>query len=147
MTRHTSARTFKLALDKWATSSETRTREVSHAFMRTMANEIITGGSFGPGTPVDTGNARGSWVFGVGKPPEDAGNTAASGVSNAISTAPVGQPWVLANHVRYIRALEYGHSGQAPQGMVRVVVRKSKLILDLVSKMVRAIRRDQGIRV
>jgi hypothetical protein len=147
MTVHRSARSFNLALDKWATSSETRTREVSHAFMRTMANEIITGGSFGPGTPIDTGNARGSWVFGVGKAPADAGNTASAGVQGAIGTAPLGQTWVLANHVRYIRALEYGHSKQAPQGMVRVVVRKSRLILDLVSKMVRAIRRDQGIRV
>lgn len=136
---HRTPQSFKVALNSWSASTEARARATTRAFMQTVASEIIVGGSFGPGTPVDTGFARASWVFGVGAAPTSPG-MGPGGVQSAIAAAPLGPTWVLANHTPYIRALEYGHSKQAPQGMVRVVVRKSKLIFKLVADMVRAVR-------
>lgn len=79
-------------------------------------------------TPVDTGRARGNWQAGVGTPP--AGETDRTGASAALEqiTGEV-ESWdaenvaiYLVNNVPYIVPLEDGHSGQAPQGMVKISV-------------------------
>lgn len=45
-----------------------------------------------------------------------------------------GETFTISNSVPYIRALEYGHSSQAPNGMVRITMAEW---LDIVSKAVR----------
>ena len=78
-------------------------------------------------TPVDTGRAKGNWQCTVGSPATDeidrldkSGSTVMAEVKQNVPKA--GNVVWLANNVPYIRALEYGHSKQAPEGMVRIAV-------------------------
>lgn len=76
-------------------------------------------------TPVDTGRARASWVISVGSINTSVAPEAASGqkvvtADPSIPAVQVGQVAYVTNSLPYIRALEYGHSAQAPAGMVRL---------------------------
>ena len=83
-------------------------------------------------TPVDTGRARGNWVFGVGSP--DASTTENTDKSGAktiskmigqIGRTGAGGVTYITNNLPYIKRLESGRwSGQAPNGMVRLTVRE-----------------------
>ncbi len=69
-------------------------------------------------TPVDTGFARAQWF------PVINGRQTAETVTLATFTfdgMKLGDTIGIANNASYILKLEYGHSGQAPQGMVRPV--------------------------
>ncbi|HEX9239206.1 MAG TPA: hypothetical protein VF910_00950 [Candidatus Bathyarchaeia archaeon] len=65
-------------------------------------------------TPIDTGNARSGWFR---SPP---------GLSE------FGTEQVIGNDVRYIVALEYGHSKQAPEGMARITAEESQQRMDAI---------------
>lgn len=77
-------------------------------------------------TPVDTGRARANWNTNVGL--VDASiQTDATDADLSIrkflgimSHYKVSEDVYLSNNLPYIRALEYGHSKQAPAGMVRI---------------------------
>src|SRR5690606_26492885 len=75
-------------------------------------------------TPVDEGTARGNWQTSVGQPKtgtiDRVGADAAIAEVNAAVPDEAGQVVYLSNDLPYIRKLEYGHSDQAPQGMVRL---------------------------
>lgn len=60
-------------------------------------NQVISG------TPIDQGRARAGW--------------------SAAAPPKIGKIYKMTNNVEYIIPLEYGHSQQAPQGMVRVAAR------------------------
>jgi len=85
-------------------------------------------------TPVDTGRARASWRIGIGAPDLSCEPPGSHG-----SGIPIGQtaklkgltlqdlaraPIYITNSVEYIVPLEYGHSKQAPSGMVRLTAVK-----------------------
>lgn len=76
-------------------------------------------------TPVDTGHARRNWVPSVGAPHsgEVADIRAHEDGVMAVLTYKLGDGalWV-ANGVPYIRALNYGHSQQAPAGFVEAAI-------------------------
>lgn len=101
-------------------------------------------------TPVDTSRALSNWIATKNSPannsvlaysPGQAGSTRGSSISAAlaaaiaiISRAQPGESIFLTNNLRYIRALNDGHSKQAPAGFVEraeliggQTVRKSKL--------------------
>lgn len=72
-------------------------------------------------TPVDTGRARANWFLAEGSPriettesttPENHGSVALTGRSTIFIT----------NSLPYIVPLEYGHSSQAPYGMLRIAI-------------------------
>lgn len=75
-------------------------------------------------TPVDTGRARGNWQASIGSPATglSSGMDARTVLSEAEAVAQMapGSVFFLTNNLPYIRRLEYGHSSQAPHGMVRV---------------------------
>lgn len=80
-------------------------------------------------TPVDTGRARANWGVMVGSP--YAGATDAVDKTGAATMAAMmaavrawnGQGTVyMCNNLQYSIPLEYGHSKQAPGGMVRVTI-------------------------
>ena len=75
-------------------------------------------------TPVDTGHARGQWQIGrsLHRSPGP-GNTDAGWVK-------AGKPVFISNNAEYILALEYGHSKQAPHGMVRIAVQMFKSFIN-----------------
>jgi hypothetical protein len=87
-------------------------------------------------TPVDTGFARANWF------PTLNGQMAAGGGGAVVATvsfsgARLGDTLGMVNNTEYIRALEYGHSQQAPQGMVRVTARQWPTIVKETAMRVR----------
>lgn len=92
-------------------------------------------------TPVDTGRARGNWQTSVSAPKDgqserlDPSGGAALAEVNASTPPGAGQVTYLANNLPYIERLEYGHSKQAPNGMVRINMdRVSKMVEKAVAK-------------
>lgn len=93
-------------------------------------------------TPVDTGNAAGGWFalinsrgFQKSSYGHDLGITAA--LQDALPQAAKvkwGDVFFLGNNVEYILPLEYGHSKQAPSGMVRVTVARLPAIVEQYAK-------------
>jgi hypothetical protein len=88
-------------------------------------------------SPVDTGRFRANWNVSYGAP--DLSTTANTSPTRAMQEVakvdglPVGGIVYLVNGLPYARELEYGHSKQAPQGMVRVAaVRFSSFVQQAV---------------
>ena len=114
-----------------------------------LRDNVIVGGPYSPGTPVDTGFARANWWMDVndrgGTPPNlPQGESLPAGavqqgpetIGLAITGLKAGDVFGLNNGAEYIEALEFGHSGQAPEGMVRVTVAAGQDILDQAVKRV-----------
>jgi len=89
-----------------------------------------------PAPPGYTGGRfKSNWLVAIGSIPE--GTTVAIDVSAAITRveaetlgAKAGDVIYLVNNLPYARALEYGHSTQAPVGMVRLTVQEFGAIVD-----------------
>lgn len=84
-------------------------------------------------TPVRDGIARASWRISIGGPDlsNEEGNTGALpdpmlqlNKVGSLSLDEMEQGIFITNTVSYILDLEYGHSQQAPQGMVRVALKE-----------------------
>lgn len=88
-------------------------------------------------SPVDTGRFRANWRVGIGAPDtstseatdKDGSSTIRSGQA-AIAGAEPGQSIAMTNSLPYARALEYGHSTQAPAGMVAITAMELPHIVD-----------------
>lgn len=78
-------------------------------------------------TPVDTGRARASWgvdsEWGTYVADEDGKGENQIGKVTP-QACEMKRVWYIYNNLKYIRSLEYGHSKQAPQGMVRLSVKE-----------------------
>lgn len=112
-----------------------------------LAENVVVGGRYSPGTPVDIGFARASWWLGVNRPgppvqpASPPGGTLAPGIDPAqLAAARAGDILYLSTNCAYIRPLEYGHSGQAPQGMLRLAVAAAQNMLDDNARDLRARR-------
>lgn len=80
-------------------------------------------------TPVDTGRARANWQVAIGSIPagtlelnDKSGTATISRVTAATLALKAGDLIYLVNNLEYARPLEYGHSKQAPAGMVRLTL-------------------------
>lgn len=80
-------------------------------------------------SPVDTGRFKGNWQVAIGSIPsgtlqvdDKAGTATIAKVTAETLNLRAGQTITLVNNLEYARALEYGHSKQAPNGMVRLTV-------------------------
>lgn len=75
-------------------------------------------------TPVDTGRARAGWDITVSDPTQYLPPPGQYGDKGPPSGVEIhgDQPVYVVNNVEYIEALEYGHSKQAPAGMVRISI-------------------------
>lgn len=78
-------------------------------------------------SPVDTGRFKGNWQVAIGSIPagtleinDKSGTATVAKVTAATLGLHAGQVIYLVNNLAYARALEYGHSKQAPNGMVRL---------------------------
>lgn len=106
------------------------TKKLANKTVRKVALDMLT--RIVERTPVDTGRARGNWVIGIGNPvmtydpdlkDKDGGPTVNKGLGElADFDASQGQSIFITNSVPYIVPLEYGHSKQQPEGMVRVTM-------------------------
>lgn len=110
------------------------------ALLSEIAENIVVGGEFSPGTPVRTGAARGSWflafnadaVGGGGADPTGMGTLSAIS-AQALRVKP-GMTVYLVSNLVYIYALEYGSSTQAPQGFIRLTAASAHAIAKKVAK-------------
>jgi hypothetical protein len=80
-------------------------------------------------SPVDTGRFKGNWQVAIGSIPDGtlqlddkAGTATMAKVTAVALQLEAGQVIYLVNNLPYAQALEYGHSKQAPQGMVRLTI-------------------------
>jgi hypothetical protein len=88
-------------------------------------------------TPVDTGRLRGNWQTTINSPaPGEASRQSADGaIAEAVANlgSLVDVVW-FTNNLPYAEAIEYGHSKQAPEGMVRRHVAMWKRIVEAKAK-------------
>lgn len=90
-----------------------------------LAKQIYTGVVMR--TPVRTGSLRASWRAAVGQPDmskvtHDNPNSPLAPPSFPLTSIPPYSKVYISNSHKYVLPIEYGWSGQAPQGMVRVTL-------------------------
>ena len=80
-------------------------------------------------SPVDTGRFKGNWQVAIGSIPagtlsinDKSGTATIAKVTAEALNMKAGDVIYLVNNLPYARALEYGHSKQAPAGMVRITI-------------------------
>lgn len=88
-------------------------------------------------TPVDTGRARGNWQFSIGAPAagtldvvDKDGSAAMARIEGDSLLFKAGETAYIVNNLPYAIPLEYGHSDQAPGGMVRVTLARFEQIIE-----------------
>lgn len=99
----------------------------------TIAEALVVGNAYGPGTPVDTGFARDSWSVGINGPapggpprpepgrPHGAGRGylgALPSLTRDLMSVRAGDVVEFANAAEYFPGLEQGSSQQAPAGVI-----------------------------
>jgi hypothetical protein len=121
-------------VNNWADKAERRMEEAIRKIALSVFREVILM------SPVDTGRFRGNWQVAINSMPQGtveiddkSGSISISKADAAAMQLKVGQAIYLVNNLPYARALEYGHSKQAPSGMVRVTVRRWKPIVEQVA--------------
>ncbi len=79
-------------------------------------------------SPVDTGRFRSSWFGAIGSPSDfvsdNSQRDAVGELSIMLGGLRVGDVFYYTNNMPYASALEYGHSDQAPSGVVRLTARQ-----------------------
>lgn len=131
---------FRAELTGWNTKVYGRMDLVVRRVSMVLVQNIVVGGAYGPGTPIDTGFARASWWVSVGtdsrttagpaKPRGkgqrdefgDGSEDFATAMTVLAGVRAGGGTIYILNDAAYIVPLEYGWSKQAPVGMVRIVL-------------------------
>ena len=95
-------------------------------------------------TPVDTGRLRGNWFMSQGSSSNKtsnvndvSGSEAISRVQSLVGALKGGRVTFLTNNLPYAEAIEFGHSKQAPTGMVRKNVARFQRIVNTQALKVR----------
>ncbi len=88
-------------------------------------------------SPVDTGRFKGNWQFTVGAPSnqsidtfDKAGHETIAILVAEVSKLEAGQVAYIVNNLVYGIPLEYGHSDQAPAGMVQITLARFQQIVE-----------------
>lgn len=126
---------FSIALDKFRVKSEKQAVLACQKIAMEAFKRVILR------SPVDTGRFRANWGCSIGSPysgtnesfDKDGGATAAKAMQVVNGWNPRTNI-SLVNNVNYSIALEYGHSKQAPSGMVRVVVAEMGGVAEQVAR-------------
>lgn len=139
---------FTATLDQWGTQLEDYLDQLVQNVTFEIAENIIVGGEFAPGTPIDTGFARASWWISINEmggphqPADNPGKTTTAVDPATLAAGTQGKAgdliWILTNTV-YMPALEFGHSDQAPQGMIRLTLSAGQRIVDKVAQQMGAV--------
>lgn len=91
-------------------------------------------------SPVDTGRFKGNWQFTVGAPSnhsidtvDKSGHETIAELVAQASNLEAGQVAYIVNNLVYGVPLEYGHSDQAPAGMVQITLaRFQQIVLEAI---------------
>lgn len=112
-----------------------RTKEAIDDVFREVVIEIGT--SVIRLSPVDTGRFKGNWQFTVGAPSnqsvdtfDKAGHETIATLVAEVSKLEAGQVAYIVNNMVYGVPLEYGHSDQAPAGMVQITLARFQQIVE-----------------
>lgn len=88
-------------------------------------------------SPVDTGRFRGNWQFSIGAPAggtldalDPTGEQATARLVGDSIEFRAGTTAFIVNNLPYAIPLEYGHSDQAPGGMVRITQARFRQIVE-----------------
>lgn len=91
-------------------------------------------------SPVDTGRFRGNWQIDIAVPAlaalerfDKAGQATILTETQKLLAFKLGQTISFRNNVPYSVRLEYGYSGKAPSGMVRVTIAEAQMRADRIS--------------
>ncbi|MDP3835030.1 MAG: HK97 gp10 family phage protein [Hydrogenophaga sp.] len=92
-------------------------------------------------SPVDTGRFRANWVVSYGPTTQTVLGLDRSGIETInrglqliqVFNPEDGELWI-SNNLPYARRLEYGYSGQAPAGMVRITVLEFQRFVDAAAR-------------
>lgn len=124
---------FSMALGQFAAKAGDRAKSAVRGVVLEVARRVIVR------SPVDTGRFRHNWRISNGSPDTTWDDVGAPGLppvpapTPRVPGTPLGQITYITNNVPYARKLEYGHSSQAPQGMVRLTVVEFAGIVDQVA--------------
>ncbi len=86
-------------------------------------------------SPVDTGRFRSNWFSSVGAPSTTVDGDGA-GSNSVIKGMQPGDIFYFVNNLPYAHTLEYGHSDQAPHGMVRITIAEFSPLVDAQVKLI-----------
>lgn len=125
---------FALSLAEFAEQA----KEAIDSSLREIVIEI--GASVIRMSPVDTGRFRGNWQFSIGAPEQGQldrldtnGSAATAELVNGAIQFKAGDTAYIVNNLPYAIPLEYGHSDQAPGGMVRITLdRFQQIVLEAI---------------
>lgn len=133
---------FEASLDAFVGATRGELDELVRQVGFTVAENVIVGGAYSPGTPVDVGFARNSWAVGLNEipaprqapenssPEQPVAVTSDADAAAVIAQARLGDTIILASNCAYMEPLEEGHSQQAPNGMIKLAVQAGQLIVD-----------------
>jgi len=130
--------TYKQDMHNYTINLGKQTDEVVRGTLFDLSSAIIKD------TPVDTGRLRGNWMASVNKRhnrttkrTDSTGNSTIGQISQDIQLMGLGHTFYLMNNLPYAERIEYGYSGQAPQGMVRKNIARLQSMLDRQSKRIK----------
>ena len=143
------ALSFRDQVEVWAKATERDVKDVTKNIVKGMTEQLLAkspvGGDDAPdasGNVYLGGKYKGNWRVGISSPDTTFNENVAdpNGYNTRMSLDREIDMWdgegsiFISNSAPYARRLEYGWSGQAPRGIVRVVVRNFQTI---VSKQIR----------
>jgi hypothetical protein len=122
---------FALDLAKFAQQAQEAIDETLQEVVIELGNSLIRM------SPVDTGRFRGNWQFSISAPAggtldtldKGGGDTSARIAGDALYFK-AGETAYIVNNLPYAIPLEYGHSDQAPGGMVRITLARFQAIVE-----------------
>lgn len=134
------ASTFAAAVRAFAAKAQHRADETLRRTAAEMLARVVNATPVTEQPVAGAGRARGGWVVtvngtggGEAAPDPDGAATVARGEA-VIAGAKAGDVVTIQNAVPYIGELEYGHSKQAPAGMVRVADAAFPLIVEQAAR-------------
>ena len=117
------AKRFSLDISAWVEKAGDRADLVVRKTSLDLFSKVVLK------SPVDTGRFRANWMAGVDSIPtgttpqtDASGSGAIARMTATVTGARAGDRIYLANNLPYATRLEFGHSKQAPAGMVRTTI-------------------------
>jgi hypothetical protein len=114
---------FALDISKWVEKAQGRIDLVVRKISLDVFRRVIMK------SPVLSGRFKGNWQVAIGNIPagtlaidDKSGTATMAKVTAATMRLNAGEVIYLVNNLSYSRVLEYGHSKQAPNGMVRLTL-------------------------
>lgn len=84
-------------------------------------------------SPVDTGRFKENWNAALNQPDLSTDRQEGAGLIPVANKLKIGDKFFFTNNLAYALRLEFGHSDQAPNGMVRLAIAKFPFTVDKIA--------------